>query len=53
MTLVAWSGPYCLTMRDCECCGARGGLVCRERFEHPDVHAFQCQYCGRDKGCYN
>lgn len=51
--LHAWAAPYCLTRRDCDCCGANGALVCREPFEHGGVHAFQCERCGKDKGCWN
>ena len=42
---------YCHAERDCDCCGARGALVCSERFEHESVHAFLCRNCGRDKDC--
>ena len=53
MTLAAWEAPFCLTLRDCGCCGARGGLVCREPFDHAGIHFFWCKYCGRDRDCMN
>ena len=53
VTLPAWQGMHCHALRDCNCCGARGALLCMEPREHDGIHAFHCRNCGRGSGCWN
>lgn len=50
VTAVAWA-RFCNEARDCDCCGARGALLCLESPGHTDIHAFVCRACGKDPRC--
>lgn len=53
MTLQVWQAPYCLSVRDCDCCGANGGLECWEPQDHGGIHFFRCKRCAKDGDCLN